>query len=72
MDVIGIGPTIIRPGAQISGFQNPSCVRPYADHGARSSSVVLAVPPMSTAPTVITNGLLPGANSTPLGDPSLP
>ena len=23
-----------RPGAQISGFQKPSGVRPYADHGA--------------------------------------
>ena len=50
-----------RPGAQISGFKKPSGVRPYADHGARASSLGLEVPPMSTAPTVITNGLLPGA-----------
>ena len=61
-----------RPGAQISGFQKPSGVRPYADHGARAASLGFYVPPMSTAPTVITNGSLPGAYRTPLGAPATP
>jgi len=27
-----------RPGAEISGFEKPSCVEPQADHGAAKST----------------------------------
>ena len=51
----------------MSGFAKPSSVYPYADHGAATSSFVDTDLPVSLAPTVITNGSLPGANGTPLG-----
>ena len=68
----GTGATIIRPGADSSGFVKPSAVRPYADHGARKSSDGSSVPFWSTAPTVMTNGSLPGAYVTPLGPSGFP
>src|SRR4026208_1851978 len=51
----------------MSGFMKPSSVRPYADHGAVVSSSRESVPFRSAAPTVITNGSLPGEKGTPLG-----
>src|SRR4051794_58359 len=63
----GMAPTRNRPGAPISGFEKPSGVEPQADHGATVSSAGVGVPLVSVAPTVITNGSLAGAYSTPVG-----
>jgi len=40
-----------RPGAPTSGFEKPSGVYPYADHGATLSSPALTLVPMSAALT---------------------
>ena len=70
----GTGATIQRPGAEMSGFRKPSPVWPYADQGAATSSAVPSVPFVSSAPTVMTNGSLPGACviETPPGWPKFP
>src|SRR5438309_6001844 len=49
-----------RPGAETSGLANPSAVYPYDDHGGLKSSARETVSLISTAPTVMTNGSLPG------------
>ena len=65
----GAGPFRTRPGAESSGFRNPSWVEPHADHGAAKSSFAVTVLLVSEAPTVITNGSLEGAYPTPLSTP---
>ena len=61
VDSTGAGPFRTRPGAESSGFLNPSWVGPHADHGAAKSSLADVVLLVSDAPTVITNGSLAGA-----------
>ena len=56
----GTGPIMNRPGAESSGFAKPSGVYPQADQGAIVAFVTVGEPPMSAAPTVITNGSSPG------------
>ena len=65
VEVIGVGPIMYRPGAATSGFANPSSVYPYDDQGAAVSSLVETEPLTSSAPTVNTNGSLPGAPMVP-------
>ena len=50
-----------RPGATISGLVEPSAVTPNEEKLARRSSATSTVSLVSDAPTVITNGSLPGA-----------
>ncbi len=68
-ELSGTGPLSTRPGAASSGFRNPSWVGPQADQGAAKSSLDVAVPLVSAAPTVITNGSFAGAKPTPLSAP---
>src|SRR5919201_1839764 len=61
-----------RPGAATSGFEKPSIVVPKADQYGTSSSVGSDVMCWSVAPTVITNGSLPGAYDIETGPLPLP
>ena len=59
----------------MSGFWKPSIVYPYADQYGSVSSYGSAEPCWSSAPTVITNGSLPGENDMstgPVSEPWLP
>src|SRR5918999_5363591 len=58
---IGVGAIMYRPGAETSGFAKPSIVLPRADQAGTVSSLGSEVPFWSSAPTVMTNGSLPGA-----------
>src|SRR5579862_7188126 len=72
VDPIGTGITMYRPGAEMSGFEKPSAVKPYADHQGTVSSDGSAVWFWSSAPTVITNGSLPGASDMSTGPVPVP
>src|SRR5919108_1926423 len=66
---IGAGAVMYRPGAERSGLVKPSIVFPYADQLGSVSSLGSDVPFWSSAPTVITNGSLPGAYDIETGPP---
>src|SRR2546423_3923915 len=66
---IGAVEIMYRPGAERSGFEKPSIDLPCADQLGIVSSLGSEVPFWSVAPTVITNGSLPGAYDMLTGPP---
>jgi hypothetical protein len=60
------------PGASRSGFATRSWVGPWLENGATTSSETCAVPELSSAPTVTTNGSSPGFVIVPAPGPELP
>src|SRR4051812_12994617 len=62
----------LRPGAMTSGLVTPAAVGPRLDQSVIMSSLRLAVPRSSNAPTVTTSGSSPGLTIVPGPGPVLP